>query len=84
MRIIIILLFGISALLAEDKKPVAPTVEALQAEVAALKAQLAEFNKVFQYEQRICQDPELMKLRLVRIDAASTLEKVKNPPKDKK
>lgn len=64
-----------------------PTVESLQAENAALKAQIDEMRLEANYQQRVCQQPDLMQLRLATIRAQQAAQKAqqqKSPEPEKK
>jgi hypothetical protein len=55
--------------------------DAMQAEIESLKAQLAEMQLIFQYEQQICQAPDVIQARLARMQAAQKAQAAKAPTK---
>ncbi len=97
MRTILSILIFSGMLSAEDRRavsgtgPVAnvqavtqdPTVTALIAEVANLKAQLAKLQIRFQYEMRICAMPDMMKAELLEQETGAALQKSKEAAKPK-
>lgn len=57
------------------------TITILKAEIVFLKAQLAEANMMFAYQDQVCRAGDLMQARLARMQAEAKLKEVKEPKK---
>jgi len=85
MRLFLIVMMTAGAALAETPKeaPQPETIESLKAQVAALNAEIAAKDLQSAYQLQICQDPQLMQLKLQAISARQAADAAAKPkPKD--